>query len=176
MFGGAKGINRDLGRFIIRPVIGVYAEAGKVVLAHKQRRGFIHGRDIQIARKVVRAVGQQRAGRAALHQRVAIKFADSIKARMKTRIDLAHTTTFAIVGQARVERHHDGFSIKASVHVNMGRHGKRVHATIGAARGLHGNVMAHQVAHSFFNRSLNTARNALPLPAKESRAMEFEEE
>lgn len=58
----------------------------------------------------------------------------------------------------------------------MGRHGKRVHAAIRAARGLHGNVMANQVAHGFLHSGLNTARKALPLPAKESRAMEFESE
>ena len=58
----------------------------------------------------------------------------------------------------------------------MGRHGKRVHATIGAARGLHADIMAHKVAHRFLHGGLNTARTALPLPAKESRAMEFESE
>ncbi len=58
----------------------------------------------------------------------------------------------------------------------MGRHGKRVHATVGAARGLHADIMAHKVARGIFDGGLNTARKALPLPAKESRAMEFESE
>ena len=176
MFGGAKGVNRDLGRFFIRPVIGVCAEAGEVVFAHKQRRGFIHGRDIQIARKVVRAVGEQRAGRAALHQRVTVNFADRIKASMKARIDFAHTAHFAVIGQARIERNHDGLAVKARVHVNVGGHGQGVHATISAARGLHADVMAYEVTHGFFNGRLNAARNTLPLPAKEGSTVEFKDE
>ncbi len=124
----------------------------------------------------MRAVGQERAGRAALNQRVTVKFADRVKARMKTCIDFAHASNLAVVGQARVERHHDGFAIKARVNVNVCGHGESMHATIGAARGLNGDLMANEVTYGFFNGGLNAARNALPLPAKEGRAMEFKSE